>query len=115
MIITNIRFHHLKNKDQRLLAYASVTFDDCFVVHDVMLLKRGDGILVILPGKRCKYPCPSCQRKCDFDSAFCKFCGANFPKITVNDTFIDIAHPINKEFRQYFDSVVIEKYNAEQK
>ena len=111
MQITDIRFHLPQHTEQRLLAYATITFDECFVVHDIRLLRRGDGILVVLPSKRFRYPCPQCSRKCDFDSQFCKHCGANF-KAVVNETFSDIAHPINKEFRHYFDSTIIERFQA---
>lgn len=80
MKITNVRIK-LVNTEGRLKAVGSITFDDCFVVHDVRILEGEKGMFVAMPSK--KMP---------------------------NGMFRDIAHPINTETRAMIDSEVLKAY-----
>jgi len=68
--------------DSKMKAIASITFDDCFAIHDVKVIENNDKIFVAMPNKRLK-----------------------------DGTFKDVAHPINFEARQYIENKVIEAYN----
>ena len=48
--ITEIRI--LRRDEERLLALAAVTFDDCFVVRGVKIIQTARGLLVAMPSRR---------------------------------------------------------------
>ena len=81
MEITNIKIKKFAT-DSKMKAIASITFDDCFAIHDVKVIENNDKIFVAMPNKRLK-----------------------------DGTFKDVAHPINFEARQYIETQVIEAYN----
>ena len=81
MEITNIKIKKFAT-DSKMKAIASITFDDCFAIHDVKVIENNDKIFVAMPNKRLK-----------------------------DGTFKDVAHPINFEARQNIESKVIEAYN----
>ncbi len=82
MRITEVRVT-LKH-DPRLLGYASITFDDCFVVRSLKIIQGQDGkLFVAMPSRRKK-----------------------------NGEFQDIAHPINQDFRKTLEDTVLGEYNA---
>lgn len=81
MEITNVKIKKFVT-DSKMKAIASITFDDCFAIHDVKVIENNDKIFVAMPNKRLK-----------------------------DGTFKDVAHPINFETRQYIESKVIEAYN----
>lgn len=74
-----------------LKAVASVTFDDCFAVHDVKVIEAKEKTFVIMPSTK-----------------------------LADGTYRDIVHPINSEFRAGLTDAVLEAYeiqriaNAEQ-
>ncbi|VEU79697.1 septation regulator SpoVG [Haploplasma axanthum] len=80
MKVTNVRIK-LVNTEGRLKAVGSITFDECFVVHDVRVLQGEKGMFVAMPSK--KMP---------------------------NGMFRDIAHPINIEARAMIDKEVFAAY-----
>ena len=51
MEITDVRIRRCKDK-AKLKAYASVTFDDCFVVHSVGILEGANGLFVVMPSRK---------------------------------------------------------------
>ncbi len=81
MEITSIKLKKF-DTDGKMKAIASVTFDDCFTVHDIKVIENNEKIFVAMPNKRLK-----------------------------DGTFKDVAHPINFEARQFIESAVIEAYN----
>ena len=80
MKVTRVRVKKI-NPHGKLKAWASVTFDDCFVVHDVRVLEDERGIFIAMPSKKIS-----------------------------NGEFIDIAHPINRESRDMLVKAVLEEY-----
>ena len=81
MQITEVRLRKI-NSENRMKAVASVTFDGCFVVHDIKVIEREDKpLLVVMPSKRT----PKGDNK-------------------------DVAHPINQETREMISRAVLEKY-----
>lgn len=81
MEITNIKIKRF-DTDSKMKAIASVTFDDCFAVHDIKVIENEDKVFVAMPNKRLK-----------------------------DGTFKDVAHPINFECRRFLESAVIDAYN----
>lgn len=80
MKITDVR---LRLKDEaKLKAVASITFDECFVVHDIKVIDGKDGLFVSMPSKK-----------------------------NAEGVHKDIAHPIKTETREEIQNTVLEAYN----
>jgi stage V sporulation protein G len=80
MEITEVRIG--PSDDERIAAYASITFDDCFVIHGlrVKVRKKGDYYL-FMPGRK-----------------------------QADGTYVDIALPINNETRRMIEEKVFAAY-----
>lgn len=82
MNITDVRIRIVAKIDtDRMKAVASITFDNVFVVHDIKIIKGAEKIFVAMPSRK------------------------------KEDSFLDIAHPISQEFRDYITETVIAAYN----
>jgi stage V sporulation protein G len=81
MNVTNVRVKKIENKN-RLKAVATITFDDCFVVHELRLIEGKNGLFVAMPSKK-----------------------------NTQGEFRDVCHPINKELRQHIEDTVITAYH----
>ena len=80
MVITEVRI--FPKKEDKLKAYAAITFDNVFVVHNLRIVQGEKGLMVCMPSRR------------------------------KNDgVFKDIAHPITNEFRAELEKVVLDAYN----
>jgi stage V sporulation protein G len=70
--------------EDKLKAFVNVTFDDCFVVRGMKVIKGATGYFVSMPSRK------------------------------MNDgTYRDIAHPITNEFREKVENAILEAYKAE--
>jgi len=79
MKITEVRV--FPKAEEKLKAYAAITFDNVFVVHNLRIVKGDKGLMVCMPSRK------------------------------KNDgTFKDIAHPITNEFRSELEKVVLGAY-----
>ena len=79
MEITQVRVFPVQ--EDKLKAFVSIIFDDCFVVSDIKIIAGTNGLFVSMPSKKRK-----------------------------NGTFRDIAHPLNNETRRKFEELIIAKY-----
>lgn len=79
MEITQIRVFPVE--EDKLKAFVSVIFDDCFVVSDIKIIQGTQGLFISMPSKKRK-----------------------------NGTFRDIAHPLNNETRRKFEEQIIAEY-----
>jgi stage V sporulation protein G len=68
--------------EEKLKAFVNVTFDDQFVVRGMKVIKGANGFFVSMPSR--KMP---------------------------DGSFRDIAHPINNDFRQFIEKVILDEYN----
>lgn len=81
MQITDVRIKKV-DSPTRVRAVASITFDNCFVVHNIKVIKSDDGLFVAMPSVR--------------DS---------------EGKYKDIAHPINSNTRDLIRDYVMNAYN----
>lgn len=82
MQITELRIRKVMG-EEKLRAYVTITFDNCFVVHNVKIIEGKDGLFVAMPSKK-----------------------------TANGEYKDVAHPINPEFRAEIQNKILDEYNA---
>jgi len=130
MKITEIKIFQKEDNDKKLRAFATVTFDDCFVVRDIKIIEGSKGFFVAMPSRRVKEPCPKCHHRNIVRSRYCSQCGSHLSdggfKVEKNDhesdemksrqsEHRDIAHPITAEFRETIQSAVLEAYEKEKR
>ncbi|MDR2202546.1 MAG: septation regulator SpoVG [Clostridiales bacterium] len=87
MKITEVRIRLVKKDDGKMKAVASVTIDDCFVVHDIKIIQgnKGDGsYFIAMPSKK-----------------------------TPDGEFKDIVHPLNSETRELLSGLVLAEFERE--
>ena len=82
MQITDVRVRKIA-KEGKMKAVVSVTFDNCFVVHDIKIIEGTDKLFIAMPSRK-----------------------------TPDNEFKDIAHPINPEMREELSRLILEKYHS---
>ncbi|RKX84954.1 MAG: transcriptional regulator [Spirochaetes bacterium] len=80
MEITDIRIKKV-NGEGKLKAYVTVTFDNCFVVHNLKIISGQAGMFVAMPSRKTK-----------------------------SGEYKDIAHPINSDFRNMIQKKILDAY-----
>ena len=118
MIITEVRIKLMEDTADRLRAFCSITFDQCFVVRDLKIIDGNNGPFVAMPSRKIMSQCPNCGTKNHLRSRFCNQCGARThagpaaadPKFKL---YADIAHPINAECREMIQSRVLREFEME--
>lgn len=123
MEITEVRVFLKDSQDKKLKAYATVTFDNAFVVRNIKVIQGTNGVFIAMPSRKVKQPCPKCNFKNEFRSKFCNQCGAQLPvssqpaaqDMNAQAEHKDIAHPITQQFRDHLQKKVLEAYDQEVK
>ena len=120
MNITEVRIKLMDEPGERLKAFCSITFDDCFVIRDLKIIEGTSGPFVAMPSRKLTAHCPGCGMKNHLRSNFCNQCGK---RLDANQAirqpdgraklYADIAHPINSECREMIQEHVIREYEAE--
>jgi len=124
MEITEVRIFLKEGPDKKLKAYATLTFDNCFVVRNVKVIQGNKGLFVAMPSRKVRESCPKCNYKNAIRSRFCNQCGANLPQPQAHQAqqapsavrqseHRDIAHPITLECRELIQKKVLDAYDAE--
>jgi len=120
MEITEVRIFLKDSPDKKLKAYATVTFDNAFVVRNIKVIESQGNLFIAMPARRIKYACPKCGGKNESRAKYCSFCGVALaqPLIPTNKLGTqmehkDIAHPITQSFREYLQKRVLEAYEKE--
>lgn len=80
MQVTDVRIRVI-DRDSKMKAIASVTFDDCFVVHDIKVIEGEKGYFIAMPSKR-----------------------------TPDEQFRDVAHPINPQMREELEDAILARF-----
>ena len=70
MKISDVRIRLVNKEDNKLKAVASITIDECFVVHDIKVIEAAEGVFIAMPSRK-----------------------------TNDGDYKDIAHPLNTETR----------------
>ena len=81
MQITDVKVRKLFEEGP-MKAIVSVTFDGQLAVHDIKVINARDKFFIVMPSRK-----------------------------NPDETFRDIAHPINAQFRAMLEEAVIEAYN----
>ncbi len=84
MNISDVRIRIVQKPDTKLKAVASITIDDCFVVHDIKIIDGTEGYFVAMPSRK-----------------------------TPEGEFKDIAHPLNSETRAMIIDAVMEAFKTQ--
>jgi stage V sporulation protein G len=123
MEITEVKIFIKDSPDKKLKAYATVTFDNAFVVRNIKIIEGTSGLFIAMPSRKVKQPCPKCSFKNESRSKYCNQCGAQLPMVarpvivepSVNAQLEhkDIAHPITQSFREYLQKRVLDAYEQE--
>ncbi len=82
MKITEVRVFPVS--EERLKGYATIIFDDCFIVRDLKIIHGNTGLFVAMPSKKRK-----------------------------DGTFKDTAHPLNNSTRRMIEERVLDEYRKE--
>jgi stage V sporulation protein G len=120
MEITEVRIKLMEEPGERLKAFCSITFDNCFVVRDLKIIDGSNGPFVAMPSRKLTSHCPGCGMKNHLRAPYCNQCGKRLsdsraPKDPDGRAklYADIAHPINSDCREMIQDVVIEEYYQE--
>ncbi len=81
MKISDVRVRIVKKDDSKLKAVASVTIEDCFVVHDIKVIEGTEGYFIAMPSRK-----------------------------TNDGEYKDIAHPICPDFRTRLQEKILAAY-----
>jgi stage V sporulation protein G len=81
MEITEVKVFPARESGSRLKAYATVVFDNCFIIRDLKVIDGDKGLFVSMPSRRRK-----------------------------DGTFRDIVHPLNSETRKKIEDSIINEY-----
>lgn len=82
MKITSVKIFKNDREGSRVKAYATVTLDDCFMVHNIRVIEGNEKLIIAMPSRRVS-----------------------------EEKHEDIAHPLNSETRTYFEETIIDEYN----
>ena len=120
MRISEVRVKLIRNKDDRLKAFCSITIDNEFVVRDIKIIQGGSALFVAMPSRKMSDHCEKCGGKNHLRAKFCNNCGAALPDNRARKNVkgrmklhADIAHPINAECRQRIQETVLAAYKEE--
>lgn len=81
MKITEVKVYPVEDGG-RLKAYATLVFDDCFIVRDLKVIEGDNHLFVSMPSRRRK-----------------------------DGTFRDIVHPLNSQMRSLVEESIVGEYN----
>ncbi|NIP25699.1 MAG: stage V sporulation protein G [Phycisphaerae bacterium] len=120
MEISEIRVKLVRNKDDRLKAFCSITIDNEFVVRDIKVIEGGGGYFVAMPSRKMTDHCEKCGGKNHLRAKFCNNCGVKLKENRARKDVkgrmklhADIAHPINAECRERIQEKVTVAFKEE--
>lgn len=120
MEITEVRIKLMEEAGERLQAFCSITFDNCFVIRDLKIIEGTNGPFVAMPSRKLTAHCPQCGCKNHLRAAHCNQCGLRLKDDrAVKDEdgraklYADIAHPINSACREQIQDRVIKAFREE--
>ncbi len=82
MKISDVRVRVVKKDDSKLKAVASITIDECFVVHDIKVIEGSQGFFIAMPSRK-----------------------------TPDGEYKDIVHPLDTETRERIRAAILEEFD----
>ena len=120
MEITEVRVKLMDESSERLRAFCSITFDQCFVVRDLKIIEGTNGPFVAMPSRKLTAHCPKCRCKNHLRAAYCNQCGLRLKDdLAIKDQegraklYADIAHPINSDCRKKIQETIVAAFEKE--
>jgi len=116
MEITNVQLDMIDNPKGKLRAFCSLTLDREFVVKNFKVIKGNHGLFVAMPSRKLTKPCYECDNRVFRDATYCDRCGNKFGKrgdsghYDDGESHADIAFPIEDDFRERLEDLIIEAY-----
>lgn len=86
MKITDVRVRLVDKDSSKLRGVASITIDECFVIHDIKIIEGKDGLFISMPSRK-----------------------------TPDGEYRDIVHPINTETREQIIGEVLKAFEKAEK
>ena len=80
--ITDVNIKPLDNEHSKIIGLASIVIGGCFEVHDLRIVNADRGRFVAMPSRKSR-----------------------------DGSFMDIAHPLDLETREYIEKSVLDKYD----
>lgn len=121
MEITEVRIKLMEESEDRLRAFCSITFDNCFVIRDLKIIEGSHGPFVAMPSRKLTHRCHRCGNKNHIRSNYCNNCGTKMREQarehreddSPNKLYADVAHPINQACRDMIQEHVVQEYMLE--
>jgi stage V sporulation protein G len=120
MEISEVRISLRGSDGKRLKAYATVTFDNSFVVRSIKVVEGNTGLFVAMPARKARQFCSHCGKRVEVGGHYCCYCGVSLPSVNIDcpssarqAAHQDLAHPINQQFRDYLQARVLDAYYKE--
>ncbi len=82
MEITSVTVRKFEKEGNRMKGIATVVIDNSFAIHDIRIIEGDNGLFIAMPSRK-----------------------------TATGEYKDIAHPINTDVRNMFQTAVLEEYN----
>jgi stage V sporulation protein G len=118
--ISEVRIKLMDDPNDRLQGFCSITFDKCFVIRDLKIIRGTKGSFVAMPSRKLTDRCPKCGTKNQLRARYCNDCGVELHEdraIKDDDgrakLYADIAHPINSGCRDMIQRKVLEAFEKE--
>ena len=83
MKITDVRVRIVKKDDSKLKGVASITFEDCFVIHDIKVIEGSEGYFIAMPSRK-----------------------------TPEGEYKDVVHPLNTETREQIRTAILAEFET---
>jgi len=80
MLITEVKVFPVD--EEKLRAFVSIVFDNCFMVNDIKVIQGKDGLFISMPSRKKR-----------------------------NGKFKDVAHPLNNETRKMLEEQILSEYD----
>ncbi|TWU28263.1 SpoVG family protein [Bythopirellula polymerisocia] len=120
MYISEVRIKLMEDPGERLKAFCSITFDNCFVVRDLKIIDGSNGPFVAMPSRKLTSHCARCGMKNHLRAQYCNQCGSGLSHDHMPldadgraKLYADIAHPINSSCREMIQEHVINEFYDE--
>lgn len=81
MEITEVKVFPIRKGSDKLKAFVTIVLDGCFIIRDLKVIYGNTGLFVAMPSRK-----------------------------RVDGTYVDVAHPLNGETRQWIERVILDEY-----